>query len=109
MHYQTFTQTIKASGAGVQQRFVTYAGAQAAAADVVFGVAKTDFAAGDDFAVDYAGVVGVIAGGVIALGAPIIPDAQGRAVADGGSAANRAGRALSAATAAGQTILVHLK
>lgn len=109
MHYQTFTHTLRATGAGVQQRFVTYAGAQAGAASIVFGVAKTNFAAGDDFAVDYSGIVGVISGGAVALGADIIPDAQGRAIADTGNAANRAGRAVSAVTAAGQTVFVHLK
>jgi len=109
MHYQTFTHTVAATGAGLQRRFVNHAGAQAGAADVVFGVAKTDFAAGQDVAVDYLGAIGVEAGGAIALGAPIIPDAQGRAVADAGAAANRVGRALNAVSAAGQTVIVCIK
>jgi hypothetical protein len=113
MHYQTFTHTLRATGAGVQRRFVTAAGAQAGATDIVFGVAKTDFSAGQDVAVDYLGIIGVEAGAAIALDAGVTPDAQGRAVTDptasNGVAANRVGRALNAVTAAGQTVFVCIR
>lgn len=113
MHTQTFTHTFTASGAGVQKRFVSFAGAQAAALDAVLGVAITDFAIGQPTAAHILGVVAVEAGGAIALGAGITPDAQGRAVtdptADGGVAPNRVGRGLNAVTAAGQTVFVLIK
>jgi Uncharacterized conserved protein (DUF2190) len=109
MHTQVFTHTVQATGAGVQRRFVNFAGAQAIAADEVLGVAKTDFQSGQDFAVDILGVVAVEAGGAVNKGQPIIPDAQGRGVADGGNATNRVGRALNTVTAIGQTLFILIK
>lgn len=113
MHYQTISHTFQASGAGVQKRFVTFAGAQAVAADHVLGVSKTDFKIGDQAGADIIGVVGVEAGGPIAAGVSVVPDAQGRAIADpltgGNVAANSAGRSINAVTAAGQTVFVKLK
>lgn len=113
MHYQTIGHTFQATGAGVQKRFVTYAGAQAGAADVALGVAQTDFKAGDQVNADIIGVTAVEAGGAIAAGAGVVPDAQGRAIADpltgGNPAANSAGRAINAVAAAGQTVFVKLK
>lgn len=109
MHFQTFTHSLTAGGNGVQRRFVDYAGLQAVAGSEVLGVAKTDFVTGQLTAVDILGVVGVEAGAAVALGAHIIPDAQGRAVADGGTAVNRIGRALNAVTAAGQTLFILIK
>lgn len=109
MQTQTFTHTVIATGAGVQRRFVNFAGAQAAAADQVIGVAMTDFAIGQAFTTHILGVVAVESGGAVAVGDPIIPDAQGRGVADGGNAANRVGRATNAVTAAGQTLFIIIK
>jgi Uncharacterized conserved protein (DUF2190) len=109
MHTQVFTHTVQATGSGVQRRFVTFDGTQAAAADQVLGVAKTDFATGQDFAVDVLGVMAVEAGGAVARGNPVIPDAQGRGVADAGNAANRVGRALNTVTAVGQTLFILIK
>ena len=113
MQYQTISHTFQATGNGVQKRFVNYAGAQAAAADIPLGVARMDFKAGDQVAADIIGVTAVESGGAIAVGASVVPDAQGRAAADpmtgGNPAANSAGRAINAVTAAGQTVFVKLK
>lgn len=113
MHYQTIGHTFQATAAGAQKRFVNYAGAQAGAADVVLGVAQMDFKPGDQVNADIVGVTAVEAGGAIAAGAGVVPDAQGRAITDpltgGNPAANGAGRAINAVTAAGQTVFVKLK
>jgi Uncharacterized conserved protein (DUF2190) len=106
MHTQTFKHTVIAAGAGVQRRFVNFAGAQAAAADSVLGVADTDFASGAPFTVHVQGVMAVEAGGAVALGAWVVPDANGRAVTNDGSALNRVARALNAVTVAGQTLFI---
>jgi hypothetical protein len=113
MRTQTFTHSVTATGAGVQQRFVTFAGAQAIATDQVLGVAQTDFSVGLVFAVDVAGIVAVESGGAVALGAGVTPDAQGRGVTDptanNGVAANRVGAALNAVTGAGQTLFILIR
>lgn len=113
MHFQTFSHTFTATGVGVQKRFVSIAGAQAIATDVVLGVAKTDFKVGEAVTADILGVVAVESGAAIALGAGITPDANGRAVTDptaaNGVAANRVGYALNAVSAAGQTVFVLIR
>lgn len=113
MNYQVFSHSFAATGNGIRKRFVSYAGAQALAADVVLGVARTDFKLGDTAGADILGVTAVEAGGPIAAGVSVVPDAQGRAVADpmtgGNLAANSAGRSTNAVTAAGQTVFVFLK
>lgn len=113
MHYQTFSHSFTAAADGVRKRFVTYAGALAGAADIVLGVAQADFKAGNVAPADILGVTAVEAGGPIAAGVSVVPDAQGRAIADpmtgGNVAANSAGRSTNAVTAAGQTVFVFLK
>ncbi len=109
MHFNTITHTIVATGPGVQKRFVSYAGKQAGAADLVLGVAMTDAVVNQPLTLHVLGVAAVESGGAVAAGAPVIPDAQGRGVADGGTAANRVGHAVNAVTAAGQTLFVLFK
>lgn len=109
MHTQTFTHTITATGAGVQRRFVSFAGAQAIATDNILGVALTDFAAGQIMTLHVLGIAAVDSGGAIAAGANIAPDAQGRAVTAAADAVNVVGRALNAVTAAGQTLFILIK
>lgn len=106
MHTQTFTHTFIASGSGVQHRFVSYAGAQAGAGDQVLGVAMTDFAIGQPTTAHVAGIMSVEAGGAVAVGDPVIPDASGRGIKDAATATNRFGRALNTVTAAGQTLFI---
>jgi hypothetical protein len=109
MHTQTFTHTTTASGPGKQHRFVTYAGAQASGAEPVLGVAMTDFAAGECFALHMLGLVAVEAGGPVAQGGLVGSDAQGRGVAVAADHVSLAGRAVNPVTAAGQTLLVLIK
>ncbi len=109
MHTQTFTHSIAATGAGVQRRFVNFAGAQSGAADDVLGVALTDFAAGHLLALHILGVAAVESGAAVAPGAKVVPDAQGRAVAAAADSTNVVGRALNPVTAAGQTLFILIK
>lgn len=109
MQTQTITHTLVATGPGKQRRFVTAGGAQAVAANKPLGVALVDFAAGDAFAAHVVGVCAVESGGAVALDDAVGPDAQGRAVAVAADATTRAGRALNAVAAAGQTLFILLK
>ena len=103
------TITITATGAIAPARFVTAAGAQAAAGANAIGVARTGGAAGDAIPVDVLGVVEVEAGGPVAAGDAVEADAQGRAITQAPTSTNpRLGRALTAAAAAGERIRVML-
>lgn len=109
MNVDTLKTTIVASGAGQQRRFITFGGTQAAAGEVVVGVPANDYTPGMAVAVDVLGVAAVEAGGAVAIGAWVVPDAQGRAISNDGTAVNRVGRALNAVTAAGQTLFILIK
>lgn len=109
MHTHTISHTVEAAGAGKAGRFVTFAGAQAGAADAVLGAAMVDYKAGDLFAAHVLGACSVEAGGAVPAGSWVKPDADGRAVADDGTAANRVGRALGAVTGPGQTLLILIR
>jgi hypothetical protein len=109
MQTETITATLIAAGPILQRRFVTFGGAQAGATDVVAGIATMDATAGVAFSAHMVGIAAVESGGAVAIGAPVIPDAQGRGIADTGTAANRCGRAMNAVTGAGQTLFVVLR
>ena len=98
--------TITATDAIVKNRFVNFKGAQAKADDAVLGVAPYDVETGDTAAVDVVGIAVVESGGAVAIGAEVGPDAQGCAVS---GALRKVGTALTAATAAGETVRVLLK
>lgn len=98
--------TITATGAIVKNRFVNFKGAQAKVGEAVLGVAPYDVETGDTAAVDVVGIAVVESGGAVAIGAEVGADAQGCAVS---GAAKIAGTALTAATAAGETVRVLLK
>ena len=100
------TTTIKATGAIVENRFVTFAAAQAKAGEAVLGVAPYNAALGDVTPVEVVGIALVEAGGAVTAGTPVGADAQGCAVA---GAAKIAGTAMSDAAAAGDIIRVILK
>lgn len=95
-----------------QGRFVTLDSTGAviladAATDSVVGVLLNKPGLGQAAAVAVGGVVEMVAGGAVGVGARVGPDANGRAVASG--ATDRGfGVALTAATAAGQTVSVLL-
>lgn len=95
---------IKATGAIVKNRFVGYTGAQAAAAAAVVGVADDDAAIGQMAPLKCRGHLVVEAGAAVAVGAQVESDASGRAITL--AAGVSAGRAMDAATAAGQFIRI---
>lgn len=101
------TTTIRAEGAIVANRFVSYAGKQAKAGEAVLGVAPYDTAADDTAAVDAIGIAVVETGGALAAGDAVAADAQGCAVKQTGSA-SVAGYALDAAAAANDTIRIKI-
>lgn len=109
MHFQTFSHTVKATGNGSANRFVTFAGTLAGAASTVLGVAKTAFKTGGLFVADVIGVTAVEAGGAIANGAEITPDANGRAITAPEDATNVVGRAVSAASGAGDQVFILIR
>ena len=98
--------TITATGAIVKNRFVNFKGAQAKAGEAVLGVAPYDVETGDTAAVDVVGIAVVESGGAVAIGAEVGADAQGCAVS---GSLRKVGTALTAATAAGETVRVLLK
>ena len=98
--------TIKATAAVTGERFVTAAGAPAAAAGNALGVARSDAQIGGVFPVTYLGTAIVSAGGAVAVGAGVEADATGRAVTL--AAGKKLGTALQAAAAAGDRIEVAL-
>jgi hypothetical protein len=133
-HIDLMTLRVQASAAVRARRFVTFAGAEVAAAGgKAMGVSRHAAAIGEDLAVVVSGTVIVEAGAAVAVGGTVAADAQGRAIPGatltviaGGtavtsSAANGAiiqgvdppqfpmGDALTAATAAGQFIEVLLR
>ncbi|PZU89110.1 MAG: DUF2190 domain-containing protein [Chelatococcus sp.] len=81
-----------------QNKFVTFADAQAVLNDPVLGVSKLDATAGDALPVTVLGGVDMTAGGPIAKGDQVVSDANGNPIAKGANT-NVAGRALNAAAA----------
>ena len=98
--------TIGMTASVVSRRFVTIAGAHAAAAGTALGVSRTNGEDGDDVAVDVLGTTVVTSGAAIAKGAAIEVGADGKAVTQ--SAGVTVARALDAATASDQDIEVLL-
>lgn len=99
---------IVAAGAIAANRFVTPAGAQAAADANTLGVAASAAtAAGQRIPLIALGTAAVTAGAAIARGATLKVDAQGRAIT-WATAGARVAIALEAATAAGEIIEVLL-
>ena len=101
------TETVKAAGAIIKNRFVAYSGKQAAAAEAVLGVAVYDAAAGDAVAVETLGTLLVESGGVLVAGDAVAADAQGCAIKQAGEAVV-VGRAMDAATAANEIIRIKM-
>lgn len=104
-----FAMTVIAAAAIATNRFVgLFTGAQCGAGAKAQGVSQYAADAGDALAIDVLGTAIVEAGGAIAAGGPIKSDADGRAIAQGGTGEIIA-YAVTAATAAGQKIEVLLK
>lgn len=96
--------TILATTALARFRLVNFAGARAGVGDAVLGVANANYDQGEQAGVATHGHILVEAGGAIPLGAPVEPDAQGRAVAV--TTGKPYGNTRDAAAAAGDIIRV---
>ena len=105
----TLTLTVTAAVAMAACRFVTQAGAYPAAGAAAFGVTRSSAeAAGDLVPVDVQGTAIAEAGAAITLDAPLMVDATGRVVPLTVGSKSPVGRAMQAATAAGQQIEILL-
>lgn len=89
-----------------KHRFATAAGAVPAAGAWCPGVANANYDAGENAGLDFAGVVVVESGAAVTAGAEVQTDASGRAIDK--AAGIGLGRALDAATGAGEFIRVKL-
>ena len=105
----TLTLTVTAAVGLAACRFVTQAGAYPAAGAAAFGVTRSSAeAAGDLVPVDVQGTAIAEAGAAITLDAPLMVDATGRVVPLTVGSKSPVGRAMQAATAAGQQIEILL-
>lgn len=100
------TMSILAAVALTRSRFVALDGTVPAAGVYCPGVANDNFDAGELAGVNFAGIDVVEAGAAVAAGAEVQCDASGRAITL--AAGVGLGRALDAATAAGELIRVKL-
>jgi hypothetical protein len=98
------TLSILAAAALTKKRFVTNGGAVPAAGAWCPGVTNAAYDAGEQAGVDAQGVILVEAGAAVTAGAEVQTDASGRAITK--DAGVSLGRALDAATAAGDYIRV---
>jgi hypothetical protein len=99
-----FIGSLQATGAIIKKRFVTAAGAVAGVGVNVAGVSGDDAVAGETFPVKARGWIIVDSGAAVAQGDDVQSDATGRAITQ--TTGKHAGRALDAATAAGQPIRI---
>ena len=96
--------TVLAVVALTKQRFVNFDGGVAVAADPQVGIANANYSAGERAGVNTHGVLLVEAGAAITKGAQVQSDGTGRAITLAAGVAF--GRAMDAATAAGDIIRV---
>ncbi|MBS0401104.1 MAG: DUF2190 family protein [Proteobacteria bacterium] len=96
--------TMLATAQLTRQRFVNFAGSPANATDPALGVANANYDPGEQAGVSTHGLVLVEAGAAVAQGAQVQSDVTGRAITLAAGVA--AGRAVDAATAAGEFIRV---
>lgn len=107
--HSIFSMTALLTAAVSAARFVGLGtGAHCAAGAKALGVSQYAGAIGDAIAVDVAGTTIVEAGGAIAAWGPVKSDANGKAIAQGGTG-EILGYAVTAATADGQKIEVLLR
>ncbi len=100
------TMSVLAAAALTKHRFVTAAGAVPASGAFCPGVANANYDAGEQAGLDFAGIVVVESGAAVAADAAVQTDASGRAITL--AAGVNQGRALDAATGAGEFIRVKL-
>lgn len=108
MNLALLTLTVAAAGALAANRMVTQAGAYPAAGGAALGATRTSAdTAGDLVPVDVIGTAIVEAGAAFAVDAPLMCDANGKAIAhDGNTAHHPIGRALQAS--AGDASMVEI-
>jgi len=98
--------TFEAAGNVTRRRAVTFSGAQVTIAGAkVLGVSPDDVTNGDHGVVVASGPTIVEAGGAFAVGASLIADANGRAVASSGALSLKAGATAVTSTAANGAVL----
>jgi hypothetical protein len=104
-----FTLTILATATVEQERFVTTAGAYPSAGGLPIGVTRSAGESGDVLPVDVLGTSIVTAGAAIAVDAAVMVSTNGKVIThDGDGDKHAVGRALTAASADGDTIEVLL-
>lgn len=101
------TITAVATAKITAKKFVGYNGAPAGAGEAVLGIAQTDAATGDAFAVDVIGVFDLVAGAAIPAGSAVQVDAQGAPIVK--AAGVQIGTALTAAANPGDIVKILLK
>ena len=106
-HIATLVYSVVAAAALEADQLVGFDDAPAGADEPVQGVVKTDTAAGDAGALIALGIVELEAATPIAKGAPVYSDADGKATAAGAN--NPFGRAIRAASNAGDIVAVHIR
>ena len=101
------TITVVATAAVASKQLVGFDGAPAGAGEAVLGVAQTDAAVGDAFAVDVIGVFDLVSGAAVPAGSAVQSDANGKPIikADG----TRIGTALTAAANPGDLVKILIK
>jgi hypothetical protein len=104
--YKILTLSVVATAALVQNRAVTGTGAIPAAGTRCLGFADVNAAVGERVSINTLGTAAAEAGAAIAVDALVEVDAQGRVVPKNAGVA--VGRALTAATAAGQLVEILL-
>ncbi len=100
------TMSVLAAAALTRSRFVTAAGAVPAAGVYCPGVANANYDAGEQAGLTFEGIEVVESGAAVAVDAEVQTDASGRAITK--AAGIGLGRALDAATGAGEFIRVKL-
>jgi len=89
------------------QRFIGYTGTYATAAATALGVSNLSGKSGQQLGVQINGIVEVLAGGAITVGAAVKVGTDGKVVAQGGTG-TIVGRAFTASNGDGESILIHL-
>ncbi|HAT1684410.1 TPA: DUF2190 family protein [Klebsiella oxytoca] len=101
------TTTVVATGTLQQQRLVGYDGAPCAKGALAFGIAEVDAVAGDATPVNVAGILAAVAGEAITAGEALQAGDDGTVIPlEATGTPVRVGVAVTAATAAGDTLKV---
>lgn len=104
---ETLTLRLRSTAAITARRFVTHAGAQSGIGAKALGVSKHSAAgAGEELAVAVKGTAIVESGGAVAVGATVVSDATGRAVAGVALAVAAGATGVTSAAANGASVLI---